>query len=62
MPIQQSAFARQHRDVIVLHAPRIIREPNAPGWLVVYRSYGWAFGSRRDALIAARELTNEVRS
>jgi hypothetical protein len=36
--------------------PRIVREPDAPGWLVILGSYGWLFGSRRDALIAAREL------
>jgi hypothetical protein len=36
--------------------PRIVREPDAPGWLVILGSNGWLFGSRRDALIAAREL------
>lgn len=36
--------------------PRIVREPDAPGWLVILGSYGWLFGSRRDALIAAREF------
>lgn len=48
--------------VIPLHIPRIVREPDAPGWLVIYRSFGWGFGSRRDALTAARELAREVRS
>jgi hypothetical protein len=48
--------------VIPLHIPRLVHEPSAPGcWLLVYRSYGWAFGSRREALIAARELAQEVR-
>ena len=36
--------------------PRIVREPDAPGWLVILGSYGWLFGSRRDALIAAHEF------
>jgi hypothetical protein len=42
--------------------PRIVREPDAPGWFVILGSFGWLYGSRRDALLAARELTNEVRS
>jgi hypothetical protein len=41
--------------------PRIVREPDAPGWLVILGSYGWSFGSRGEAVHAARELTNEVR-
>lgn len=41
--------------------PRIMRETDAPGWLVILGSYGWLFGSRRDALIAARELAQGVR-
>ena len=47
--------------VILLHIPRIVREPDAPGWLVVYRSFGWAFGSRREALAAWLELAQETR-
>ena len=42
--------------VIRLFIPRIVREPDAPGWLVIIGSYGWLFGSRRDALAAAREF------
>jgi hypothetical protein len=41
--------------------PRIVREPDAPGWLVILGSYGWLFGSRRDALTAARELAQVAR-
>jgi hypothetical protein len=41
--------------------PRIMREPDAPGWLVIYRSFGWAFGSRLEALAAWRELAQEQR-
>jgi hypothetical protein len=41
--------------------PYIVREPDAPGWLVILGSYGWLFGSRRDALTAARELAQEAR-
>lgn len=41
--------------------PRVEREPNAQGWLLIIGSFGWLYGSRRDALLAARELTNEVR-
>ena len=36
--------------------PRIVREPDAPGWLVILGSYGWLFGSRGEAVHAAREL------
>ncbi|WP_271569652.1 hypothetical protein [Bradyrhizobium sp. CCBAU 11386] len=40
--------------------PRIA--PDGPGgWFVILGSNGWLFGSRREALLAARELTNEVR-
>jgi hypothetical protein len=46
--------------VIPLHIPRIVREPDAPGWLVIYRSFGWVFGSRREALAAWRELAREA--
>jgi hypothetical protein len=41
--------------------PRIVREPDAPGWLVILGSYGWLFGSRRDALTAAGKLAQEAR-
>ena len=47
--------------IIILHIPRIVREPDAAGWLLVYRSFGWAFGSRREALAAWGELAREVR-
>jgi hypothetical protein len=47
--------------IIRAFIPRIVREPDAPGWLVVIGSYGWLFGSRRDALMAAREFAREVR-
>jgi hypothetical protein len=47
--------------VIPAHFPCIVREPNAPGWLVIYRSFGWAFGSRHEALAALRKLADEVR-
>ena len=42
--------------VIPLRTARIVREPDAPGWLVILGSYGWLFGSRHEALTAAREL------
>jgi hypothetical protein len=47
--------------VIPLHIPRIVREPDAPGWLLVYRSFGWAFGSRHEALAAWHDRAREVR-
>jgi hypothetical protein len=48
--------------VIPLHIPRIVREPSAPGcWLLVYRSFGWAFGSRHEALAAWHDLAQEAR-
>jgi hypothetical protein len=46
---------------VIIRIPRIVREPDAPGWLVIVGSYGWLFGSRRDALTAIRELGQEAR-
>jgi hypothetical protein len=46
--------------VIKALIPRIISD-DPGGWYVVRGSFGWLFGSRRDALDAARELTREVR-
>ena len=46
--------------VIRPRIPRIVPDPPG-GWYVVFGSFGWLFGSRRDALIAARELAREVR-
>jgi hypothetical protein len=48
-------------SVIRFHVPRIVAEPGASGWLVILGSFGWLFGSRREALSAARELAREVR-
>jgi hypothetical protein len=46
--------------VIPANIPRII--PDEPGgWFVVKGSHGWLFGSRRDALLAARELAQGAR-
>jgi hypothetical protein len=42
--------------VIPLHAPRIVPDPPG-GWFVVFGSFGWLYGSRREALIACRDLT-----
>ena len=40
--------------------PRI--EADAPGgFFVIQGNFGWLFGSRREALIAARELAQEAR-
>jgi hypothetical protein len=47
--------------VIRFPGPHIVPEPDAPGWLLVYRSFGWAFGSRREALAAWHELAGGVR-
>ena len=41
--------------------PRIVPEPDAPGWLVIFGSYGWLFGSRGEAVHASRELAREER-
>jgi hypothetical protein len=61
MPIPQVGFARQ-RPAIVTTANIVRIEPDEPGgWFVIYRSHGWLFGSRGDALLAARELAQEVR-
>jgi hypothetical protein len=43
-----------------LRIPRI--EPDPPGgWYVVIGSFGWLYGSRNEALRAARELAREAR-
>jgi hypothetical protein len=47
--------------IIPSHIPHLVREPDAPGWLVIYRSFGWAFGSRLEALVAWREIAQEQR-
>ena len=47
--------------VITAHFPRIVREPDSPGWLVIYRSYGWLFGSRSEAVRELGKLADEVR-
>jgi hypothetical protein len=41
--------------------PRIVREPDAPEWIVILGSYGWSFGSRGEAVHASRELAREAR-
>jgi hypothetical protein len=46
--------------IIPFHFPRIVRESGG-AWLVIYRSFGWAFGSRHEALAAWRELAQEAR-
>jgi hypothetical protein len=50
------------RPTLVIKAliPRIITD-DPGGWYVVRGSHGWLYGSRREALHAARELTHEVR-
>jgi hypothetical protein len=40
--------------------PRIAPEPLG-GWYVIFGSFGWLYGSRSEALRAARELAREVR-
>jgi hypothetical protein len=47
----------------VIIRPRIPRiEPDPPGgWYVVFGSFGWLYGSRNEALGAARELIREQR-
>ena len=41
--------------VIPLRIPLIVPEPLG-GWYVVFGSFGWLYGSRREALTAARKL------
>jgi hypothetical protein len=53
--------ALMNAAIILLRIPRIVREPDAPGWLVIVGSYGWLFGSRGEAVHASRELAQEVR-
>lgn len=47
-------------SVIRLLIPRI--EPDPPGgWFVVFGNFGWLYGSRNEALRAAREIAQEQR-
>lgn len=46
--------------ILPLHVPRIVREPDALGWLVIYRSFGWSYGSRIEALAAWHELAQDM--
>jgi hypothetical protein len=41
--------------VIPLRIPRIMPDPPG-GWYVVLGSFGWLYGSRNEALRAARDL------
>jgi hypothetical protein len=43
-----------------VYIPRIMPDPPG-GWFVVLGSFGWLYGSRNEALRAARELTREHR-
>jgi hypothetical protein len=46
--------------IIRLFIPHI--EPDPPGgWYVVFGSFGWLYGSRNEALRAARELAQGAR-
>jgi hypothetical protein len=40
--------------------PRIVPDPPG-GWFVVFGSFGWLYGSRREALMALRELAQQAR-
>lgn len=40
--------------------PYIAPEPLG-GWFVIFGRFGWLYASRREALIAARDLTREMR-
>jgi hypothetical protein len=46
--------------IIPLRVPRIVPDPPG-GWYVVLGSFGWLYGSRNEALRAARELAREAR-
>ena len=61
MSISQMGIPRQRASLVIKAViPRIT--PDDPGgWYVIRGSYGWLFGSRREALIAARELAQEAR-
>jgi len=48
------------RQIIPANIPRL--EPDEPGaWFVVRGRYGWLYGSRSEAVRAARELVRETR-
>ena len=55
-----SARQQSASTILAANIPRI--EADAPGgWFVIKGKFGWLFGSRREALIAARELVQETR-
>jgi hypothetical protein len=57
---RSSWYRRRARTVITANIPRI--EPDPPGgWFVVRGDHGWLYGSRSEAVRAARELADEVR-
>jgi hypothetical protein len=47
--------------VIPFPAPHIVPDPPG-GWYVVFGSFGWLYGSRREALAAWHNLAREARS
>jgi hypothetical protein len=51
---------RRPSDVICFNVPRIVPDEHG-GWFVVRGAFGWLFGSRREALIAHRDLLQEAR-
>ncbi|WP_439409758.1 hypothetical protein ACNJX9_17790 [Bradyrhizobium sp. DASA03076] len=46
--------------IITASIPRIV--PDEPGgWFVIKDRFGWLYGSRREAVQAARDLVQEAR-
>ncbi|WP_426608641.1 hypothetical protein [Bradyrhizobium sp. McL0616] len=48
-------------NVIAANIPHIVPDDHG-GWFVVRGSYGWLYGSRLEAVRAAREIIQEARS
>ena len=54
--VSQSYPASSNAPIIPLLRPRIERERDGPGWLVIRGSHGWLFGDRKQAIAELDEL------
>lgn len=60
MAITRDECARQRANVIPIHLPRVVSDPKSNEHFVVFRSYGWSYGSRTATVVAARDLMTEI--
>jgi hypothetical protein len=58
----QAGSRRQQPTAVIICQPFARIVPDDPGgWYVVRGDFGWLYGSRPEAVNAARELAHEVR-